>query len=126
MTHNSLRLGATAIALSIAVAGCAAFKDSAASSSTLTAALSSTVLPASVINGIAQTCSAAASGLAAATASTKTTLSQTATYANAYCDQINAGTVPSTTTATTPQWLSDGITAVKVAAQVAAVVLPLL
>lgn len=85
------------------------------------------VLTADQLAGVEQLCQAALPGLTAASApGLPATVSQTATYAQAYCTQLLAGGPPATTTASTPTWLSSVISATKVAAQIAGIVLPLL
>lgn len=81
-----------------------------------------TVAPPALI----QQCSNNGAALALAAASTNAQVSQTATYMNSFCQQLNSGVVPATTDANTSTWMTTGLATLQVAAQVAGVVLPLL
>lgn len=96
-----------------------------------TSGCSSTNPPAPTISPTALTqlsaqCTNNGAALASASASTNAQLSQTATYMNSFCQQLNSGVVPATANANTSQWMTTGLTTLEVAAQVAGVVLPLL
>lgn len=54
------------------------------------------------------------------------TVTQTAVYPADYCAKLAAGTMPPTTDSNTPSWLPGVLSAAKVTAQIAGVVVPLI
>lgn len=93
------------------------------------ATISGAVLPAADVQKLAAICSTAAPVLSAATSPLAPSgVSQTATYAAAYCGQFTAaapqGQLPATTDSNTPSWLSQVLTTVEGVAQAAGYALP--
>jgi hypothetical protein len=116
----NVTLAMTLVAL--ALVGCDLLKTP-----TGAAVASGVVLSPAQLASIEELCQASLPGLTAAVSpSLPASVTQTATYAQAYCQEMVAGGVPATTDANTPTWLPKVIAAVKVAAQIAGVVLPLL
>ena len=73
-----------------------------------------------------QTCAAVEPAVTAAVApSMPAKVSGTAIFIEAYCSQLIAGTVPSTTDTNTPTWLRNTISILGYAAKAAGVILPL-
>ena len=71
------------------------------------------------------TCQAAQPALIAATGmSAPAAVSGTAAYPQAFCTQLLAGTIPSTTNSGTPAWLAKTLSDMQIAAQIAGVALP--
>lgn len=74
-----------------------------------------------------QGCAAAAPFLNAATSpAVPASVSQVAVYGAAFCNQINAGTLPVTANANSAPWLGQVLQGAQTAAQIAGVVLPLI
>lgn len=91
------------------------------------AAVTPAVLSADQVAGLADTCMKASPALSiAASPGMPAQVRETAVYPQAYCAELSKGTLPATTDANTPSWLPGTLAALKVAAQVAGVVLPLL
>lgn len=112
-----------AVALLAGLAGC----SSLTTNPTIAGGVAGTILPASTVSALQQTCQAAQPGLVAATGTNMpATISGGAVYFETFCAQLLAGTVPATADANSPSWLTTGLAALKVAAQVAGIVLPLL
>jgi hypothetical protein len=110
-----------AIALVLSVGACGG--NLAPVAATLTPAV---LTPAQLVK-VQQTCQVASPMLAvAAQPGMPATVSDTAVYGKAYCDQLLAGTVPPATDANTPSWLPKVIEGVQIAAAVAKVALPLI
>lgn len=112
-----------AIAAVLVLTGCSSFTTNPV----VTGTVAGTVLPASTVAVMQQTCQAGAPLLAATTGSNiPASISQGAAYFQTFCQTLLAGTVPPTADANSPSWLTTGLSALKVAAQVAGIVLPLL
>lgn len=109
----------------MALVGCGATGQAVAT----TAGAASTALPPEILANIRKTCAASDPALALATApGMPAQISGTAIDLKAYCDQLAAlpaGQAPGTTDANTPQWVGQVLGMLKVAAQVAGIVLPL-
>ena len=91
------------------------------------ASLTPVALSPAQIAKVQQTCQVAGPMLAvAADPSMPATVAQTATYGDAYCRQLLAGSVPSTTDSNTPSWLPRVVEGVQIAAAVARVALPII
>lgn len=85
------------------------------------------ILPPAQMATVQQTCQIAGPLLnVAADPSLPAKVSETATFGATYCNQLNAGTVPPTTDANTPSWLTKVIKGVQIAAAIAKVALPLI
>jgi hypothetical protein len=109
-------------AVAVVAAGLAACAGASERIATVTAS----VLPEDQLARLVAVCHAAEPALAlAAGPAMPARVQEIAVYPQAYCGQLLAGAVPVTTDANTPSWLSTVLAGVRVAAQVAGVVLPL-
>lgn len=117
----------------LAIASCSSMPASQPQSTNVAAAaatISEAVLPASAVASLRRLCSQASPMLVASTSPlVPASISGIADYPESYCLQLAqapAGTVPATTDAATPAWLSNVLMAAQVAARIAGVVLPLI
>lgn len=93
----------------------------------IAASLTPAVLSPAQVTQLQQTCQVAGPLLnVAAQPNMPATVSETATYGDAYCRQLLAGALPPTTDANTPSWLPGVIKGVQVAASIAKVALPII
>ena len=119
---NSLVLAVAIGAGGIALAACAS--DRLAGDA---ARISQALLPRDRMVQVRDTCRQFAPALdLAAEQSQPAIVYEAAVGAQAYCAEMLAGSVPSTTDAHTPEWLDETLTGLKHATRIAGVVLPML
>jgi len=134
MFTRAFRAAAFAACAPIFLASCAPVAAPAPAGSqsvpAAAATISAAVLPPQAVAQLQQTCNVAAPLLDAATSPiTPGSVSEPASYAASYCQQLAtapAGTVPATTDSGTPSWLPKVIAGVQVAGEVAKYALPVI
>lgn len=106
------------------LAGCSSSSTTGTGLATTAAKVSTAVLPKDTLAFLEGVCDASAAALnVAAGSSMPEKVRDTAVYPKAYCEQLLAGTVPSTTDKNTPGWLTSTIAALRTAATIAGIFL---